>query len=87
MKETKIAKESIKDYKENEVGILDEKYTKTLGLRFICKTHKQTLQRWLDYLILTAHPKVSKAIGKRNFFKEKIKDLKQAIKLYEENGI
>ncbi len=77
MKETKIAKENVKNF----VNIVNSSF------KIVALEHKQTCQRWLEFLILTTHPKVSKAIGKRNFFGDKIKDLKQAIKLYGEAGI
>jgi len=79
-KETKIAKGFMKDYKEDIVGFLNKDYPKTLGLKFICKTHKQTCQRWLEFL--------EKALSHFAYgdirLESKIKDLKQTIKLYDE---
>ncbi len=83
MKETKIAKENVEFHKCSD-GL---NVNLQAGFLEVCSSHKQTCQRWLEFLILTTHPKVSKAIGKRNFFGDKIKDLKQAIKLYGEAGI
>ena len=79
--ETKIAKENVELWRKQKSGM-----AKTYDT-LLCMKHKQTCQRWLEFLILTTHPKVSKAIGKRNLFGDKIKDLKQAIKIYDEAGV
>lgn len=80
MKETKIAIENIDEYN----------YNKAKRNRDICRwssiEHKQTCQRWLEMLkslvgILRKNHQSSMRID------EEIKDKKQAIKLYEENGI
>ncbi len=87
MKETKIAKQSIKDYKENEVGILDKDYPKTLGLKFICLTHKQTCQRLLEFLERDMLDFMNINGTCYRIINNKITDLKQAIKLYDNAGI
>ena len=101
-KETKIAKGFMKDYKEDIVGFLNKDYPKTLGLKFICKTHKQTCQRWLEFLgtirfigfecesrcLLDKDDTLLCNDCERNKrIDNQIIDLKQAIKLYEEAGI
>ena len=81
-KETKIAKENI-EWKEQY-----RKVDNQLELFFkekVCKEHKQTCQRWLEFIesiktFRTHTNNIQKIIKKDN-------DLKQAIKLYGENGI
>ena len=72
MKETKIAKENIVNWKD---------YTNQKSLGEF-KQHKQTCQRWLEFLCCLYAETDNKFIIER-----KVTDLKQAIKLYEDNGI
>ncbi len=91
--ETELAKENIKLYRENQ-----DKPNQTLmfgEVREICKTHKQTCQRFLEFLgelglsivvqELINPNKIDKVTFK--FIKGKIQDLKTAIKIYEKEGI
>ncbi len=71
MKETKIAKENIKS-KDSNAFISKE----------VLKEHKQTCQRWLDWMSQYEIPEAT-----HDERVEKITDLKQAIKLYDDAGI
>jgi len=86
MKETKIAKENISWHKP-WFRISIKRCPK-------CNEHKQTCQRWLEFLEkFPKHILLSMLDGNRtemilNKLKDdKITDLKQAIKIYENNGI
>jgi len=83
MKEFKIAKENVKRF-DKEKGEIDIDYDTNL-------IHKQTCQRWLEFLekLNKQMQRVWKAINmlEDDEVTEKITDLKQAIKLYEDNGI
>ena len=68
MKETKIAKDNLKNM--NGINYNDD-----------CYSHRDTCQRWLEFLIN------SEIVYLDSFLEKKINDLKQAIKLYEEAGI
>jgi len=75
-KETKIAKENLKIENMNGIHYNDD-----------CYSHRDTCQRWLEFLV-----HAEKVFGWNdspldNFIREKITDLKQAIKIYTENGI
>ncbi len=76
MKEKKIAKGNVKKF--NSTGLGD--------FLLYCKSHKQTCQRWLEFL-----EELKFCIGfcKNNNPKreDKREDLKQAIKIYEDAGI
>ena len=67
MKETKIARFNLD----------------SLKIDLVCQEHKQTCERWLDFL--------EKALSHFAYgdirLERKVKDLKKAIKSYEENGI
>ena len=60
-----------------------------------CKTHKATCERWLEFLDREDDMYCSLDFNKMEIdmeywdrrLKEKIKDLKETIKFYEENGI
>ena len=82
MKETKQAKENIANIR---IDIPEERalYPKQIE-------HKQTCQRWLEFLENLFSVLWSKQIGtynKKSEVPKKITDLKQAIKLYEDAGI
>jgi len=85
MEETQIAKENVEWLNtKSSIGFYGG----------VCKTHKQTLKRWLGFLkkfpkyILLSMLNGNKTEMILNKLKDdKITDLKQAIKLYEENGI
>ncbi len=84
MKETKIAKENI-DIEKNFMSRCTEGCEDSLK---ICQTHKQTCQRWLEFLGDFDYSVVSKFnFDKVVEYGDKIKDLKQAIKLYKGAGI
>ena len=89
MKETKTAKENVE---------LQSKFMESLRMKEIfislniCNEHKQTCQRWLEfledetnYLWTISNKEICEL--KEDKISKKITDLKQAIKLYEENGI
>ncbi len=73
MKETKIAKENVKKYQK----------VKELFVRLIAKEHKQTCQRWYDFL----EEKIKWHEDEIDTMSEKEEDLLQAIKIYEDTGI
>ncbi len=76
--ETQIAEENIELFKYCEMG--EAKY-----YRMILNEHKASCQRFLEFLEYMVQIKMGKRIlGK---FKEKITDLKNAIKKYDEAGI
>ncbi len=75
MKETKIAKENVEDLKKS---LLNED---------IYREHKQTCQRWLEFLQLFIACESNCPDTFKSEIKPKIKDLKQAIKIYEDAGI
>ncbi len=84
MKETKIAKENVKLSNE---WIKKKPFESTRIYKIRLNqliTHKQTCQRWLDWIS-------SRGIVCANHCDcrtcKKIKDLKQAIKIYDEAGI
>lgn len=77
--ELKIAKENVKNAEQTplEVRWLD-----------MCKEHKQSCQRFLEFLEVILEDKKINGNYMGKFIREnKIQDLKQAIKLYEDNGI
>ncbi len=71
--ETQIAKENV---------VMFRRFPKIEGYEYISITHKQTCQRWLDWM---SEYEVPEATHDERV--EKIEDLKQAIKIYEEAGI
>jgi len=71
-KETKIAKQNIEVLRSFEVQGGD-------GDKDVCIEHKQTCQRWLEFLENIVVYKYIEAD-----YQSKIKDLKQTIKLYDE---
>ena len=81
--ETQTTKENIREMEKIIQEGLEKGYT-----RAICKTHKASCQRFLEFF--------TKTYGEDGFeeteefdmiIKNKIQDLKQAIKLYDEAGI
>ncbi len=89
--ETQIAKENIKLHRNATL-----KFLPTDKIWFgKCKSHKESCQRFLKFLDNYNFNEL--IVGKKNtkildsiqgkVFKEKIQDLKQAIKLYKEAGI
>lgn len=77
MKETKIAKQHIKSLKD-----------KLLVNKAYCIEHKQTCQRWLEFSIeVFGEDGFNETEGFDMIMKGKITDLKQAIKIYGDNGI
>jgi ABC-type uncharacterized transport system ATPase subunit len=70
--EESVAKENVENIK---IDIPEER-----ELYPECKQHKQTCQRFLDFLEVWCD-------YSRTQVKKKIQDLKSAIKIYEENGI
>ena len=76
MKETKIAKENVEAWNSIWVPITKKE----------CRFHKQTCQRWLEYLegiIIEINGKVTEFEWKDR----QVEDLKQAIKIYKDAGI
>ena len=76
MKETKIAKENVKKY---EIGIM--------GFTQGSKTHKQTCQRWLEFLEYFKGWNDLERNSINITFQEKFNDLNRTIKIYNEVGI
>ncbi|KKN65843.1 hypothetical protein LCGC14_0477790 [marine sediment metagenome] len=72
--ETQIAQENIESMKSYKGNI--ELYIRNV---IKCGEHKSSCERWLEFL--------ENKILSNIFTKEKITNLKQAIKLYSENGI
>ena len=94
--ETEIARENIKFYNKEIARLVKG------NLRFTLKAHKQTCQRFLEFLLdvdaylgkyLLKYPSSEEKFWDKEInipdenIEEKITDLKQAIKLYEEDGI
>jgi len=77
MKETKIAKENVEKLGEL---LSPDKYV----IKGKCQEHKQTCQRWLEFLEDVDRIDCQVCTG---VLQTKIKDLKQAIKTYEDVGI
>ncbi len=83
MKETKIAKENILNNKCNNTFL-----NRNRDWFKYCIKHKQTCQRWLEFLGDFDYSVVSKFnFDKVVEYGDKVKDLKQAIKLYKGAGI
>ncbi len=82
MKETQVAKRNIEIYKEVEKLDL----TATQVRWVLCTTHKATCQRFLEFLEEQRMELKDKGLTWLDF-KQKITDLKQAIKEYDDNGI
>ncbi len=76
--ETQIAEENIKEYLEEEKKFFTSD-RKLDYLKAYIDNHKSSCERFLEFL--------ENKILSNIFTKEKIPDLKQAIKLYSENGI
>ena len=86
MKETKIAKKNVEKW-ANSVKPIE-----VVEAQSIQETHKQTCQRWLEFLDEWFEIDSMDNLKECNcdgckFARDKIKDLKQAIKIYEEVGI
>jgi len=79
MKETKIAKENISWHKP-WFRISIKRFPK-------CNEHKQTCQRWLEHILLSMLDGNRTEMILNKLKDDKITDLKQAIKIYENNGI
>ena len=79
--ETQIAQENID--RMNSYKGDDELYARNI---IKCGEHKQTLQRFLEFLEIPAYCVAGARCCKREC-EIKLKDLKQAIKLYDEAGI
>jgi hypothetical protein len=79
--EHEIAKENIKNWKRG---------SKWISSPARCNEHKQTCQRWLEFLEKLKWTIGNKGINDENSqdkVRKKITDLKQTIKEYEDNGI
>ena len=89
-KETKIAKENVENYNNYKDGKVEKDVLKNILIE-----HKQTCQRWLEFL-----ESYVKNLKREDTFveiqfpyyfieeiDEQIEDLKQAIKTYEDAGI
>ncbi len=80
MKETKIAKENVENWEKLKVNIDNELIDNLSGE---IQGHKQTCQRWLEFL--EEEKKYMKEYSWQ--YTDKITDLKQVIKTYDEAGI
>ena len=83
--ETQIAEENIKNIKKEELPEMNQ-----ANISGMIIEHKASCQRFLKFL--EHQYKCGEGAGTHDFyfmhdFKDKITDLKQAIKLYEDNGI
>jgi len=75
--ESQIAKENVEE----------ERKWRCLETWNPCMTHKQTCERWLEYLECYSKEAWFWNLSDKDYINNKIKDLKQAIKLYEDAGI
>ena len=75
MTETQIARENVEDYEKQKYQLNPNKQ---IISKFICINHKATCQRWLEFLEIWCD-------FKRTKVREKIRDLKKAIEIYEKN--
>ena len=86
--ETQIAKENIKTSERYENNVVAG-----FAPHMVCKTHKVSCERFLEFLDGKKYWYIKCLMCKRRpvhvvlDFEEKITDLKQAIKLYDEAGI
>lgn len=79
MKELEIAKKNIKEWKEIRI-------IKNGNSNLICKTHKQSCKRFLEFLAIDAYDLKDTDRTCENI-EDKIKDLQDAISLYKKEGI
>ncbi len=91
-KETKIAKENVEGMQEiidKDIPEPKEMYASYDELLFRSFAHKQTCQRWLEFLETMHYEKLCIAVSGSWFDKytSKERELKRAIKLYEDAGI
>lgn len=77
--ETPIAVKNIREFKYCKVG-------EAVYYKWICDSHKESCQRFLEFLerYYLQYKTINIKLG---YIQEKITDLKNAIKLYNENGI
>ena len=71
-------------------NIEEERKFRIIGLTLLCREHKQSCQRFLDFLdkcVFIYDGLLGKQSGLIISMKNKISDLKNTIKLYEDNGI
>jgi len=88
--ELKIAKENIEKLKRIKSIILEDDLLDTISKNIHiseCQEHKQTCKRWLKWLKDNYDYFDDLYCEREKEYIKKIQDLKQAIKLYEENGI
>ena len=85
--ETQIAEENIKNFKYSKLG-------EASAFIIPCKLHKTSCQRFLEFLdnkvlinVTELETACEEDFKKIDVINKKITDLKQAIKLYSENGI
>ena len=78
--ETQIAKEYIEELEKIIQEGIEKAYT-----RAVCKEHKTSCQRFLDFLEGFEYDGESKS--RLSYLLGKMVDLKQAIKLYDEAGV
>ncbi len=81
--EQEIAKENVeRTFELKNKWLIDKTDDRWFVHRGVCISHKQTCQRWLEFL----NPAPNIVLGEWEV-KNKIKDLKQAIKIYNDTGI
>ncbi len=83
-----IAKKNYKMYSEE----VDKEMGNELEFLNYCEDHKETLQRWLEFLEEYSSPRIFDLTLKEireynNLFDKKIGDLQKAIKFYEGESI
>ena len=83
--ETQIAEENIKNWKFTKPQ--DEELWRLNIYLSKCQQHKASCQRFLEFLEELREYLFSTELGCSEEILRKITDLKQAIKLYSENGI
>jgi len=83
--ETQIAQENIEDVRRVLKQLLS---TSELHYKGLCFFHKASCQRFLEFLTDTMIINIDMCPkDNEEYIKNKITDLKQAIKLYEDDGI
>ena len=88
--ETQIAQENIQEL--IRTSKYEDLQATVLYWKGICYFHKETCQRWLEFLddkyfVIPPNEKCLECIEIMPEIEKKITDLKKAIKLYTENGI
>jgi len=88
--ETQIAKENIEKLKRIKSITLKDDLLDTISKNIHiseCQEHKKSCERWLKWLKRYRLGAEEPYLARKIALEEKIQDLKQAIKLYEQEGI